>query len=135
MLDQLVSLMSPALAPRFFTTNTSWEVHWLVRRVQNETEASLYDFLGLTLRLKISSGWEDGCVLPESSARCACILLSPKSVLKIGEVYPYCVCSIVSRSFATPWTVARQAPQSMGFPRQEHWSGLQFSFPMHESEK
>ena len=26
--------------------------------------------------------------------------------------------------FATPWTVARQAPLSLGFPRQEHWSGL-----------
>ena len=28
--------------------------------------------------------------------------------------------------FATPWTVARQAPLSMGFPRQEYWSGLPF---------
>ena len=28
--------------------------------------------------------------------------------------------------FATPWTVARQAPVSMGFPRQEYWSGLSF---------
>ena len=28
--------------------------------------------------------------------------------------------------FATPWTVAFQAPQSMGFPRQECWSGLPF---------
>ena len=26
--------------------------------------------------------------------------------------------------FATPWTVACQAPLSMGFPRQEYWSGL-----------
>ena len=26
----------------------------------------------------------------------------------------------------TPWTVARQAPLSMGFPRQEHWNGLPF---------
>ena len=26
--------------------------------------------------------------------------------------------------FATPWTVARQAPLSMGFFRQEYWSGL-----------
>ena len=25
---------------------------------------------------------------------------------------------------ATPWTAAHQAPPSMGFPRQEHWSGL-----------
>ena len=26
--------------------------------------------------------------------------------------------------FATPWTVAHQAPLSLGFSRQEHWSGL-----------
>ena len=26
--------------------------------------------------------------------------------------------------FATPWTVACQAPLSIGFPRQEYWSGL-----------
>ena len=30
---------------------------------------------------------------------------------------------------------ARQAPPSLGFPRQEHWSGLPFPSPMHESEK
>ena len=31
--------------------------------------------------------------------------------------------------FATPWTVAHQAPLSMGFPRQEYWSGLSFPSP------
>ena len=35
----------------------------------------------------------------------------------------------------TPWTVAHQAPPSLGFSRQEHWSGLPFPSPMHESEK
>ena len=30
------------------------------------------------------------------------------------------------RLFATPWTVAYQASQSMGFSRQEYWSGLPF---------
>ena len=30
----------------------------------------------------------------------------------------------MSDSFVTPWTVACQAPLSMGFPRQEYWSGL-----------
>ena len=30
---------------------------------------------------------------------------------------------------ATPRTVARQAPPSMGFSRQEYWSGLPFPFP------
>ena len=33
------------------------------------------------------------------------------------------------RLFATPWTVAYQAPPSMGFSRQECWSGLPFSSP------
>ena len=28
--------------------------------------------------------------------------------------------------FVTPWTVAHQAPLSVGFPRQEDWSGLPF---------
>ena len=31
--------------------------------------------------------------------------------------------------FATPWTIAYQAPPSMGFSRQECWSGLPFPFP------
>ena len=36
---------------------------------------------------------------------------------------------------ATPETAAHQAPPSLGFSRQEHWSGLPFPSPMHESEK
>ena len=31
--------------------------------------------------------------------------------------------------FATLWTVAHQAPLSVGFPRQEYWSGLPFPPP------
>ena len=33
------------------------------------------------------------------------------------------------RFFETPWTVAYQAPPSMGFSRQECWSGLPFPSP------
>ena len=36
---------------------------------------------------------------------------------------------------ATPQLAAHQAPPSLGFSRQEHWSGLPFPSPMHESEK
>ena len=36
-------------------------------------------------------------------------------------------CTVVK--FATPWTVARQAPLLMGFSRQEYWSGLWFPPP------
>ena len=35
----------------------------------------------------------------------------------------------------TPETAAHQAPLSLGVSRQEHWSGLPFPSPMHESEK
>ena len=39
------------------------------------------------------------------------------------------------RLCATPETAAHQAPLSLGFSRQEHWSRLPFPSPMHESEK
>ena len=39
------------------------------------------------------------------------------------------------RLCATPQTAAHQAPPSLGFSRQEHWSGLPFPSPMHEREK
>ena len=45
-----------------------------------------------------------------------------------------CMCVYVQslshfQLFATAWTVAHQTPLSMGFPRQEYWSGLIFSPP------
>ena len=36
---------------------------------------------------------------------------------------------------ATPKTAAHQAPPCLGFSRQEHWSGLPFPSPIHESEE
>ena len=39
------------------------------------------------------------------------------------------------RLCATPYMAAQQDPPSLGFSRQEHWSGLPFPSPMHESEK
>ena len=39
------------------------------------------------------------------------------------------------RLCATPQTAAEQAPLSLGFSRQEYWSGLPFPSPMHESKK
>ena len=39
------------------------------------------------------------------------------------------------RLCATPYRAAHQAPPSLGFSRQEHWSGLPFPCPVHASEK
>ena len=40
-----------------------------------------------------------------------------------SEVAQWCL------TLATPWTAAYQAPPSMGFSRQEYWSGLPFPSP------
>ena len=45
-----------------------------------------------------------------------------------GQVLDRVSHSVVSDS-ATPWSVPNQAPLSMGFPRQEYWSGLPFPSP------
>ena len=53
----------------------------------------------------------------------------------------FSLCSMLLSRFsrvrlcATPWTAAHQAPPSLGVSRQEHWRGLPFPSPMHESEK
>ena len=39
------------------------------------------------------------------------------------------------RLCVTPQTAAHQAPPSLGFSRQDHWSGLPFPSPVHETEK
>ena len=45
-------------------------------------------------------------------------------VIEKGERKRTCPSLSRVRLSATPWTVARQAPLSMGFSRQEYWSGL-----------
>ena len=46
-----------------------------------------------------------------------------------GKFYLLFSLLVMSNSFVTPWTVARQAHLSMGFSRQEYWSGWPFSSP------
>ena len=55
------------------------------------------------------------------------------SIYDVTDIVDVCMlkltCSVVSDSSATPWTVARHAPLSRGFSRQESWSGLPFPPP------
>ena len=48
--------------------------------------------------------------------------------IKVSWRFSFNLVKLISRVwlFATPWTVAHQAPPSMGFSRQEYWSGLPF---------
>ena len=62
------------------------------------------------------------------------------SLLKVPEEISELLLLLLSRFScvqlcATPQTAAHQDPPSLGFSRQEHWSGLPFPPPMHESEK
>ena len=57
------------------------------------------------------------------------------SRLRLGKIMSWPLCTVVSslspvQLFVTPWTVACQAPLSMGFPRQECWSGFPFPSPV-----
>ena len=63
--------------------------------------------------------------------------LKKNSLKSVTFAFPHCLvrCSFVVQSqsqallFAAPWTVAHQAPPSMGFSWQEYWSGLPFPSP------
>ena len=59
------------------------------------------------------------------------VLLRARKFLSIAEVILSIVVHLLSRvwHFVTPWTVACQAPLSMGFSRQVYWSGLSFPPP------
>ena len=65
-------------------------------------------------------------------------LTEPQSCWFFSFFFPFdaCICVVREvkslnpvRPFATPWTVACQPPPSMGFCRQENWSGLPFPSP------
>ena len=68
-------------------------------------------------RIKVSSSSEKSLSIHEKS--CYPFLMTPRQRFE-GFALGH------TNSLATPWTVAHQAPLSLGFPRQEYWSGLPF---------
>ena len=57
----------------------------------------------------------------------------PSLTYYLNPMKCYYLCAVLACSviqlFSTPWTVARQAPLSLEFFRQEYWSGLPFPSP------
>ena len=97
-----MSLASPALAGRFFIISTSWKV------------------LGLLVLLK--KDWGILQILRD---------FWNKNLSELGNLKLELVChsNQLCLILCDPWTVAHQAPLSMGFLRQEYWSGLPFPSP------
>ena len=83
------------------------------------------DLMGHAKVLEIS--FELWCVDAKSSPPWC--LLSDKQLLLLLSRFSHV------RLCVTPETAAHQAPPSLGFSRQEPWSGSPFPSPMHESEK
>ena len=100
----------PCLAP-------SWQI-------DGETMETVTDFI--LLGSKITA---DGDCSHEIKRR---LLLGRKVMTHLLLLLSHFSCVQLS---ATPETAAHQAPPSLGFSRQEHWSGLPLPSPMHESEK
>jgi len=83
----------------------------------------------------------------DASSKVWCQLIYLGGLLYLGKhllssiLHDWVLCYAMLSHFShvrlcvTPETAAHQAPLSLRFSRQEHWSGLSFPSPMHESEK
>ena len=112
---QFKSINSSALSLLYGPTLTSIRDYWKNHR---------FDYMDLG---KVMS-------LPFNMLSRFVIAFLPRSLLLLLLLLLLSHCSRV-RLCVTPETAAHQAPPSLGFSRQEHWSGLPFPSPMHESGK
>ena len=89
-------------------------------------------FQNKTRRTKLCDGSHKDTVSDKDLMRhfvCFAFSQSEKSLQILKKAVCALSHSVVSDTLVTPWTVAHQAPLSMGFPRQEYQSGLPFPPP------
>ena len=111
-----LSLESPALADRFFTTSTTWEAP--AAAVSLQSCPTLWPHRWQPTRSPVPG------ILQARTLEGVAISFSNTWMWKVKVKSLSCV-----RLLVTPWTAAYQAPLSMGFSRQEYWSGLPLPSP------
>ena len=89
---------------------------------QTDTVRALKHSLSKKTKFRIHAMWQNKKHTQKHPLLSTCVQF-------LKTVHACWVASIMSNSFVTLWTVARQAPLSMGFSRQEYWSGLPFPTP------
>ena len=95
----------------------------MANRWGNETVIDLFSWAPKSLQMVTAAmKLKDACSLEEKLCMTNLLLLLLSCFSRVGL-------------YATPLKAAHQAPPSLGFSKQEHWSGLPFPSPMHESEK
>ena len=115
------SCASPALAGRFFTTIATWEVQKCIVAAAKSLQSCP------TLCDPIDSsppGSPVPGILQARTLEWVAIFFSSAQKWKVKVKSLSRV-----RLLATPWTAAYQAPPSMGFSRQEYWSGVPLPSP------
>ena len=88
--------------------------------------------LGLTGLISLQSkGFSKASPPPQYESMSSLVLSLPYGSTEtfIHDYWKDDMCRSHLRLFATPWTIASQAPLSMEFSRQEYWSGLLFPTP------
>ena len=126
-----VCLPSPSLCtdPSAFSPWSAWRPRAHSAEPNSIIPSPLCFFL--TLPVQVSQSLDNTCFPCHLSAGVrisGSAGLSPQLLLLLSRFSRVQLC-------VTPETAAHQAPPSLGFSRQEHWSGLPFPSPMHESEK
>ena len=115
--------MSPALAGRFLTTSTTWQDHQ-VQILQGKCNAAAAKSLQSCPTLcDLIDGSPPGSVVPGilQARTLEWVAISFSNAWK-WKVKVMLLSHV--RLLATPWTTAYWAPPSMGFSRQEYWSGV-----------
>ena len=136
---------SLSLPPYFVCMNTDWQMEACRTFLQHEGWKRLQGLQQVFLSLK-GHGFECKLFLPRIPALGYYFFVHKRTLLQSilsgwDNQTSVCVCvcvrarmcaCLVAQScptLATPQTVACQTPLSMGFSRQEHWSGQPFPFP------
>ena len=113
---------SPTVSTHPFYTSAPLFLHWKHLKLykQDLNLFALYFKTVKILQIRVKSF---SATIPSSN-----LVLSFLLLLLLSHFNRVWLC-------ATPETAAHQTPPSLGFSRQEHWSGLPFPSPTHESEK
>ena len=106
--------------------------HWATREALGHTLDSSFPpgYLVREARIKRPGSWESSAIVLALPSKALGPLASTSNFLGLFPPLKMTGCSLSHVwLFATPWTIAHQASLSMGFSRQEYWSGLPFPSP------
>ena len=105
-----------------------WMLSWSSIRRAKETMGPLVNIVPRAL-VNVQVARSRNPLLTTQDTIPSLIIQMGKQHQRVVRTHPGCSMLSQVRLFVTPWTLARQAPLSLGFSRQEHWSGLSFHSP------